>query len=313
MKYLHVKPNVLYGFGGVFALLLIATIIVVALRLLNRNKDYTELTLRIKSWWAMIALLFVALATNETVTLIFFATVSFLALKEFLSLIPTRRADRRVLLVAFLCIPIQYLLVYISWYGVFIILIPVYAFLFLPLCMVTIGETQGFLRAVGTLHWGLMTTVFCVSHGAYLLALPEEGNPVGGGVGLVLFLLFLTQLNDVAQFVWGKALGRHKITPRVSPNKTWEGFVGGVATTTGAAWLIAPYLTPIPHPYSLAFGAAIGVAGFFGDVTISALKRDLQVKDSGDLLPGHGGILDRIDSLVFTSPLFFHLVYWQYY
>src|SRR5688572_16975633 len=105
MKYLHVKPNVLYGFGGVFALLLIATIIVIALTLINRNKDYTELTLRIKSWWAMIALLFLALATNETVTLIFFATVSFLALKEFLSLIPTRRADRRVLFVACLCIP----------------------------------------------------------------------------------------------------------------------------------------------------------------------------------------------------------------
>jgi phosphatidate cytidylyltransferase len=126
----------------------------------------------------------------------------------------------------------------------------------------------------------------------------------------VLFLVVLTQLNDVAQFLWGKSLGRRKIVPEVSPGKTWAGFLGGVATTTLLATLSGPYLTPLNQQQSLIAGLIIGVGGFIGDVSISALKRDLGIKDSGSLLPGHGGILDRVDSLTYTAPLFFHYVYW---
>ena len=139
-----------------------------------------------------------------------------------------------MLLWAYLAIPVQYLWVGQEWYGMFIIFIPVYVFLFLPMVMVVIGETKDFLRAAGTLHWGMMTTVFSLSHLAFLLVLPEKGNPVGGGAGLLLYLVFLTQFNDVLQFVWGKTIGRHKIIPKVSPNKTWEGFLGGVCTTDAA-------------------------------------------------------------------------------
>jgi phosphatidate cytidylyltransferase len=179
--------------------------------------------------------------------------------------------------------------------------------------MVLIGETQGFLRAAGTVHWGLMTTVFSLSHMSYLLALPDAGNPAGGGDALLFYLVFLTQINDVAQYVWGKLFGRHKVSPTVSPNKTLEGLVGGVATTVVLAVALAPWLTPLTRYESVAAGLLIGVFGFIGDVTISAIKRDIGVKDSGTLLPGHGGILDRLDSLTCTAPLFFHFIRYLHY
>lgn len=279
----------------------------------NPHKNYAELRQRVNSWWGMIIVFTLAMALNRKLSLVFFGLVSFLALKEYLSLIPTRRADRRVLLWAYLTIPMQYYWIHLEWYGMFIIFIPVYAFLFMPMRMVMIGETKEFLRAAGTLHWGLMVTVFSLSHLSFLLALPEDHNPVGGGAGLVLFLVFLTEFNDVAQYVWGKMLGRHKIIPKVSPNKTWEGFLGGVATTLLCSWLLAPWLTPLSLIHSLAVGVVIPVAGFIGDVVISAVKRDIGVKDSGSLLPGHGGILDRIDSLTYTAPLFFHFMRYFYF
>ncbi len=310
---LAVKPNVIWAVGGIFSLLLLASIIVSLLQWRNPHKDYRELRLRVNSWWGMIIVFTLAMVLNRRLSLVFFGMVSFLALKEYLSLIPTRRADRRVLVWAYLSIPLQYYWIHQEWYGMFIIFIPVYAFLFMPMRMVMIGETKEFLRAASTLHWGLMVTVFSLSHLSFLLALPEDRNPMGGGAGLVLFLVFLTEFNDVAQYVWGKLLGRHKIVPKVSPNKTWEGFLGGVATTLLCAWLIAPFLTPLSMPHSLIIGIIIPIAGFVGDVVISAVKRDIGVKDSGSLLPGHGGILDRIDSLTYTAPLFFHFMRYFYF
>ncbi len=299
--------------AGIFAMLLIASGVVYLLRRAHPERDYGELAARVRSWWVMAGIFAAAMALSPTLSLIFLGFVSFLALKEYLSLIPTRRADRRVLFWAYLAIPVQFWWVAIGWYGMFIIFIPVYLFLLLPLRMVLIGETAGFLRAAGSLHWGLMLTVFNLSHMAFLLALPAAVNPAGGGAGLVLFLMFLTQFNDVAQYVWGKLFGRHPIIPKVSPAKTWEGFVGGVATTTLAAGLLAPWLTPLVGWQAPAAGLLIGLAGFVGDVNISALKRDLGIKDSGKLIPGHGGVLDRVDSLTFTAPLFFHFLYYLHY
>jgi phosphatidate cytidylyltransferase len=215
-----------------------------------------------------------------------------------------------VLFWAYLAIPVQYLWIGMRWYGMFIVFVPVFAFLLLPMRMVLIGETEGFLRAAGTLHWGLMATVFSLSHVAFLLVLPQGLNPHGGGPGLVLYLVFLTEFNDVAQYLWGRTLGRHKVIPKVSPGKTVEGLLGGVSTTIALAWLLAPWLTPFSTGEALLAGVVIGLGGFVGDVVISALKRDLHIKDSGTLLPGHGGILDRIDSLSYTAPLFFHLVWY---
>lgn len=313
MPKLAVEPNVLSALIGIGALLVVATAAIFALRRALPAATYAELVQRIQSWWVMVAVFTAAITVSDTLSLVFFAFVSFMALKEYFSMIPTRRVDRRVLFWAYLTIPFQYLLVGIQWYGLFLVLVPVFAFLFLPMRMVLAGETRHFLRSAATVQWGLMAMVFGISHLAYLLALPDDANPGAGGAGLVLFVVALTQLGDVAQYLFGTLFGRKKILPSVSPNKTLEGFVGGAATTILLAGLAGPWLTPLAFYEALAAGALIGVGGFVGDVTISALKRDLGVKDTGSLLPGHGGVLDRIDSLIFIAPLFFHFLYYLHY
>ena len=320
----HVHPRVLLALGGVFAILVVATLVLAVLRRARPQLQLTEVRLRVRTWWVMAGVFTLALVFGRVISLAFFAFLSFLALKEYLSLIPTRRVDREVLLWAYLAIPVQYAWIGMEWYGMFIIWIPVYMFLFLPMRMVLEGETGGFLRAAGTLHWGLMTTVFSLSHVAYLLVLraPQAELPLRagaappaalGGPALVLYLVFLTQFNDVAQFLFGKAFGRHKVVPKVSPGKTWEGLLGGVATTVGLAVVLAPWLTPLLPREAVAAGVILGLGGFIGDIVVSALKRDLGIKDSGALLPGHGGVLDRIDSLTYTAPLFFHYVLYLHF
>ncbi len=308
----HVTENALYTMIGIVAVLIVATAIQWVLIVKNPGKDYRELRLRTTSWWWMIGLLFGFLAISIDAAIVFFGFISFLALKEFLSIVPTRQADRRVVFWAYLAIPLQYYWVAIGWYGMFIIFIPVYMFLFIPMRMVLRGEAEGFIKAAGILHWAVMLTVFSVSHIAYLLVLPENNSPAGG-VGLVLYLLFMTQFNDVSQYVWGKLLGKRKITPRVSPKKTWEGFLGGVLTITLLAGFLAPFLTPLSRIEGFIAGAIISASGFVGDVVISSVKRDLHIKDTGQLIPGHGGILDRMDSLIYTAPLFFHYIYYLHY
>ena len=296
----------------VIILLISGSVISYRLQQNNPDKDYKELRQRVQSWWMMIGILFAALLFNQTLAIIFFGFLSFLALKEFLSIVPTRQTDRRVIFWAYLSIPVQYYWVSMGWYGMFIIFIPVYVFLLLPVRMVLLGETRGFIRSVGILHWATMLTVFAISHIAYLLVLPVK-NEMAGYIGPVLFLLFMTQFNDVCQYIWGKKFGRHKIIPKVSPNKTWEGFLGGVVSITLLGGLTAPLLTPLFWWQGLIAGLLISVSGFFGDVVISSVKRDLQIKDTGSLIPGHGGILDRMDSLIFTAPLFFHFLFYSHY
>ncbi|MEV3935413.1 phosphatidate cytidylyltransferase [Glycomyces sp. NPDC049804] len=307
------QPVVATALAGIAGILIVASVLIALLRKRLPEALRTELVQRVKSWWVMAAVFAAAILVGDVVSLVCFALLSFLALKEYLSLIPTRRADRRVIFWAYLAIPVQFTMIGLGWYGVFIIFVPVYVFLLLPFRMVLAGETANFVRAVGTLQWGMMAMVFAIGHLAYLLVLPDEVNPSVGSVGLVLYLVFLTQFNDVLQFVWGKLLGRRKVVPQVSPGKTVAGLVGGVATTIVLGWALGPWLTPMNWWQSLIAGAIIGVSGFAGDVTISALKRDLGVKDTGSLLPGHGGMLDRVDSLIFTAPLFFHYMWFLYY
>jgi phosphatidate cytidylyltransferase len=310
---LGLPANVVYFTAGLYALLALATAIVLVMRWRNPGERYAELMARTDSWWWMIGAFTLAVLLNRTVAVIFLGVIAYLALKEYLSLVPTRRIDREVLLFAYLAIPIQFYWAAIDWYNMFIIFVPVWMFLFFPALMALRGQTQGFLRAVGTLSWGLMMTVYTLSHMAWLLAAGDRINPVEGGVGLLFFLVVLTQFNDVAQYCWGKPLGRHTVTPNVSPKKTWEGLIGGIATTTVVAGLVGPYLTPMDWRWSALAGAILGISGFFGDITMSAMKRDLGVKDTGGLIPGHGGILDRVDSLTYAAPVFVHFVRYFYF
>lgn len=301
--------RVLYAIGAIYAVLIIASIIVAVIRRTSPGEATKELSQRVTSWWFMITVFTIAIVTNRIVSTVFLGFVAYLALKEYLSLIPTRRVDRLILLFAYWAIPIQFAIAHNDRYGLFLTFIPVWMFLFFPMAMTIAGKTEGFLRAVGTLSWGMMITVFALSHTAMLLAAPPEIAGPAGGAGLLLFLVALTQFNDVAQFTWGKLFGKHKIIPKVSPKKTWEGFLGGMASTAVAAAFAGPYLTPLPMAHAALAGAMIAIAGFLGDVTISAFKRDLGVKDSGGLIPGHGGILDRVDSLTYAAPVFYHAMH----
>jgi len=311
--HLWIPPAVLWTFGAIVALLVVATIIVAVMRRGDGAARHAELAARVNSWWVLVVVFAIAISFRRSVAIGFFAVLSFLALKEYFSLIPTRRADRAVLFWAYLAVPLQYVWVGMHWYNLFLIFIPVWAFLWIAMLMVIRGETKDFLRAAGTIHWGLMTMVFGLSHLAYLLVLPDGKAIPAHGAALLLFVVLLTELNDVAQYVWGKAFGKRKIIERVSPKKTVEGLIGGALTTTLLAYLLAPYLTPLTRGDSIAVGLMIGIGGFLGDVTISAVKRDIGVKDSGSMIPGHGGILDRIDSLLFTGPLFFHFMAFFYF
>ena len=239
-----------------------------------------------------------------------FGAVSFLALREFVTLTPTRRADHEPLFWAFFVfLPLQYWLIATDWYGLFSILIPVYAFLLLPISSSLGADTQRFLERAAKVQWGLMICVYCLSHVPALLTLDIAGY-TGRNALLVVFLVLTVQSSDVFQYVWGKLLGKHKVSPAISPSKTVEGLVGGVLTSTavGAAlWWITPF-TPLEAGL---IALVINVMGFFGGFVLSAIKRDRGVKDWGSMIEGHGGMLDRVDSISFSAPIFFHIVrYW---
>ena len=307
-------PQLLALACGILALLVVASL--VGWMISRRAKSESGVAFaknfvaRVNAWWVMAAVFGTALATGLVGATILFALVSVLALREFLTITPTRRGDHgALLLVYFAVVPLQYWLVYTGWYGLASILIPVWAFLILPGVAAMGGDCERFLQRTATVQWGLTICIYCVSHAPLLLTLVIPGYE-GGNAKLLLWLVLVCQLSDVLQYVWGKTLGRRPIAPKVSPNKTWEGFIGGVlsATALGAAlWKVTPFT-----PWQAA-GMALAVAlmGFLGGLVMSAIKRDRGIKDYGTLLSGHGGVMDRIDSLSFAAPVFFHLTrYW---
>ncbi len=262
---------------------------------------------RINAWWVMVFVLCAAIAAGTIGSVILFGMLSFLALREFITLTPTKRADHMALFwVFFLITPLQYYLVAVQWYGLFSIMIPVYAFLFIPIRNAIAADTGDFLARTAKIQWALMICTYCVSHVPALLMLNIPGYE-GQNVKLLLFLILVVEMSDVLQYVWGKTLGRRKIAPELSPSKTVAGFVGGIlsATLLGAAlWKVTPF-TPL-QAAGLSF--LITLLGFGGGLVMSAIKRDRGVKDYGNMIAGHGGIMDRIDSLSFAAPVFFHFV-----
>jgi phosphatidate cytidylyltransferase len=298
-------------FGGVTALLLIASAAGAILGKRARSESghatVENLKARVNAWWVMIAVLAITFALGETATLIVFALVSFFALREFITLTPTRASDYLPLVLTFFVIlPAQYLLIAYDQYGTFAIFIPVYGFLLLPAVATFAGDTHEFLERSAKLQWAAMITVYCISYAPALLLLKIPGGE-GSNALLLLYLLLIVQLSDVLQYVFGKLFGRTKLAPLVSPSKTVEGLVGGGLATTLIGSALA-WITPFTWLQALAISFVIVVAGVLGGLTLSAMKRGLGAKDWGVMIEGHGGMLDRMDSVSFAAPVFFHIV-----
>jgi len=304
MEQFIITNNVKIILAGLYIFLFALMGIFKIMQLMKKNVE--NWLIRTRSFIFITIIFTVAVCSSVIGAYLLIGLMSYLALKEFLSLTPTRKTDRKVLLWAYWSIPIQFYIIYIHWATLFYLFIPLYVFLLISMRMVMVGNTEGFLKSLATIQWGLMTSVYALGYLALILAIPFKYNPVGGSVGLLFFILLITVANDFMQMFCGKAFGKHKIIPKVSPNKTWEGFIGGVVATTILSTVIAPLLTPFSIPQAAFAGFVLAIAGFFGDVTMSAVKRDMGVKDTSSLIPGHGGILDRFDSLIFTAPLYFH-------
>ena len=266
--------------GGVMALLIVSSLIGwwLSLRVTSETGKNTvqNLNARIRAWWVMVAIFGLAMATGGIGSVVLFALTSFMALREFITLTPTCHGDHRSLFwVFFVILPFQYYLIAIKWYGLFSIMIPVYAFLLVPIRSAMAGECENFLERTAKIQWALMICVYCVSYVPALLSLNIPGYEGQDGK-LMFYFVLVAQISDVLQYVWGKILGRHKIAPTVSPNKTWEGFIGGIACATliGAGlWWATPF-TPLQ---SAGMSLAITLMGFGGGLVMSAIKCDLGV------------------------------------
>ncbi|TDR94328.1 phosphatidate cytidylyltransferase [Enterovirga rhinocerotis] len=300
--------------GGILAFLAVASLIgwVLARRAADAASRATveNLNARIRAWWVMVAVLAGALALGWTATILLFGLLSFFALREFLSLTPTKPADHWPLLAAFyVFLPAQYVLIGWDWYGLFSVLIPVYAYLLLPILGVVRGDTEDYVLRMARIQWGVMLAVYCISHAPALLLLPIPGYE-GRTPLLLVYLIVVVQLSDVMQYVFGKLFGRTKVAPRVSPSKTVEGLAGGVAAAVAIGTALYG-LTPFTPLQAMGLSAVIAIMGFFGGLVLSAAKRSMGVKDWGTAIEGHGGVLDRLDSVCFAAPVFFHLTrYW---
>ena len=301
--------------GGVAALLLVASVIGWTLQgRLRRQQNPSEksqklvanLVSRVNAWWVMIAVFAVAFLAGKIGTIVLFTAISYFALREFITLTPTRPGDHRTLFLAFfLLIPLHYYLIVVEWYALFSILIPVYAFLLMPCIAVLAQDTEHFLERAAKIQWGVMICIYCISHAPALLLLPIN-NFAGQNALLLFYFMLIVQLSDVLQYVFGNLFGKTEVAPLVSPNKTLEGLIGGGLSTIliGAAmWWITPF-TPLQ---SAGMATIIVIMGFLGGLVMSAIKRSLGAKDWGNMIQGHGGMMDRMDSVSFAAPIFFHI------
>ena len=350
---LDARTNILLF--SVMALLLVAYLVGRALR---RQPESTAnpavvrtFNLRVRAWAMMCAILIAGFLLDYIATVVLFALVSFWALREFITMTPTRRGDHRTLFwTFFLFTPLQYFLIGVGreFYGLYTIMIPVFASLFIPARIAISGDPKRFLERVAKIQAGLLICVYALSHAPAVLDLelttaegkpwvlgdePETSNPnqpvpppqisaaqspqktsatpapplnLGSNAGLLFFFVLLVQLNDVFQYMWSQLLGRHVIAPQINASRTWEGFIGGVLSTVLVGILLS-WATPFGVVWAGPVAAAVAVAGFAGSMTMSGIKRDRGVKDYGTLVSGHAGVLDRIDSICFAAPVFFHI------
>lgn len=303
----------------IFLILISVSLVVSVITYFHKRKNkgsdkYDELMIRTKLWWGMAIIFVLSMAFHPTVSLISLMILCFLALREYFSMLETRKQDRRIFIWAYLAIPLNFFWIYIGWYGMFIVFIPIYVFLFLPLVRIFRNGSAGFLKSVSMTQWGLMLLVFGISHLALFATMPEITRhdvriAEQYGALMVLYLVPLTQANDVIHLLVSKKFGKRKVLPSANPDLTWEGFIAGIAGTVLLSVVIAPYITPMSLSFSIFSGLLIGVTGFFGTVVMSVLKRNFFLKETVNGRVIESKTINKVDSLTYTAPVFFHMVY----
>lgn len=272
------------------------------------EKTYSNLIARVKAWWIMVGVFGLSLLAGKNGVVILYALLSFLALREFITINKTNKEDHRILCWAFFIIlPLHYLLIFLGWYTFFIVFIPVYAFIFIPIRQALAGNTENFLSRTARIQWGLLITVYFLSHVPWILQLQfTDCANTSNGASLLFWLVMVSQLNDVLQYVFGKRFGKKPLSPSVSPNKTVEGFLGGVLTSAMVGSALS-FATPFGWAGAFLMALLVCLLGTAGGLVMSCIKRDLGSKDWGAMISGHGGVLDRVDGLLFAAPIFFHI------
>ena len=311
----RLDQETIYLLCGVVAVLVLGSIagFIASKRVQSERAKVTTtgINARLLGWWGMIVVYLCSTLLGQSSTYVLFGLSSFWALREFITLTPTRLADHRALFLSFfVVIPVHYYLLAIGWYNFFIVFIPVYAFLILPARSAVVGDCEKFLERAAKIQWGLMVCVYCLSYTPAILTL-DIPDYEGQTAKLLFWFVLVVEANDVLQFLWGQTIGRHKIAPKVSPNRTWEGFVGGTACAIALG--VALYkVTPFTPSEAAWMSLAITMMGFAGGITMSAIKRDRGIRAFGTGLAGQGGVLDRIEAICFAAPIFFHLARYHF-
>jgi len=299
-------PEVYWILGSLLAAASLASLIGYALRRGRpAHPDVENLNARIRSWWVMILLGGGALLAGRVAIILLFALISFVSMREFLAQSPVRPMERSLLFVCFILALAQYVLIAIGSYELFSILIPAFGFPALAVVSAMFIDTQHFLDRFAAAQCGLMLCAYCLSYIPALMTLRIPGYECRTPL-LIVFVVLVAQVSDILQYVWGKLIGRRPIAPAISPSKTVEGFLGGVLCATALGALLQP-ITPFTAWQAGLMAFMIAIIGFLGGLPMSAIKRDRGIKDWSQLIEGHGGMLDRIDSLCFSAPVFFHL------
>ena len=307
----------LWLIGAVLVLLTIAWAVIKVLK--RRPESGIDVAIldtfrvRVRAWWILFATLAAAFLLGHWTTVVIFGLLSFWALREFITLTPTRLGDHRTLFWVFTIVPLlQFWSVGMGYYGWYSIMIPVYAFLLIPARIAMSGDYKRFLERTAKIQCGLLICVYCLSYAPALLTLKLPDQDTGGGPRLLFFFILIVQLSDAFQYAWSQLPNKHVIVPSINTTRTWEGLLGGTASVmlVGAVlWWATPF-SGVYWWMSAVMSAVIALMGFAGSITMSAIKRDRGVKDYGTLIEGHGGVLDRIDSICFAAPVFFHFTLW---
>lgn len=309
---LYVNNSLLRLLSGMFVVLMIGSVVrIVALRRADPELSASRMG-SLKVWWVLAILISIAVIFGRAGTAVLLAVASWLGLREFLALIGTERIGKLALSAAFIMIPLQFLLAATASNAEAVWILPLIALPVLSTMRLLRQGPEDFVRTTAGLYFGVMLLVYGLSHAVLLFDFSETSEPAAGPAGWFLFVLIITEADDIAQALTGRRIGRRRIAPRISPNKTWEGFAGGVAASVILSFILSPLLTTFPSlgtvrgcVLATAAGLIIVTAGFFGDISMSAVKRDVGVKDGSAILPGMGGIIDRVDSLTFTAPAFY--------